>query len=392
MNASELHGEVVNLLGEGMEGALERERTTFDRLAQARSNCLVLSGAGGMGRRALAGLRNFGIEPLAFADNNPALWGKTADGIPVMSPQDAASRYGASAVFVITTWSGLGYDRMDQRIAFLRNLGCDVVTSFGPLYWKYSDFFLPHYAAGPAHWVHRDAEAVLDTGGLWADEASRLEYLAQVRWRLWFDFEKLPYPAPHPIYFPQDICPLIENEVFIDCGAYDGDTIGLFIDQPQPGFREIVGFEPDPGNFARLNEKVSTLARRDSISLIHSATGSQNGTVMFSSGDGPASAVGAGTLPVQCLTLDDALQGGVPTYIKMDIEGAEPDTLLGARGIIERHAPVLAICSYHRPEHLWEIPRLIRSLNPDYKFFLRPHLVDVWDLVCYAIPPSRLRS
>jgi FkbM family methyltransferase len=390
MNSAELRTEIERLLEEGMEGALERERNTFDRLVGSRP--LVLCGAGGMGRRALAGLRKFGTEPLAFADNNPALWGKTLDGIPVMSPRDAAGRYGATAAFVVTTWSGLGHDRMDQRIAFLRGLGCEVVTSFGPLYWKYADVFLPHYAAGAAHWVHRDAEAVLDACDLWADEASRLEYLSQVRWRLWFDFENLSNPVGHPIYFPRDICPLIENEVFVDCGAYDGDTIELFLAQPQPGFGEIVGFEPDPANFAVLSGKVSTFPRRDSVTLIQSATGSKNGTVSFSSGDGPASAVGTGSLTVQCLTLDDALQGHAPTYLKMDIEGAEPDTLIGARGIIEKHAPVLAICCYHQQDHLWSIPRLIRSLNPDYRFFLRPHVVDVWDLVCYAIPPGRLRS
>jgi FkbM family methyltransferase len=390
MNTAELRAEVANLLREGMDGALERERTTFDRLVGSRP--LILCGAGGMGRRALAALRKFAVEPLAFTDNNSALWGKTVEGIPVLSPQDAASRYGTTAAFVVVTWSGLGHDRMDQRIAFLRNLGCEVVTSFGPLYWKYADDLLPHYAAGRAHWVHRDSEAVLEACGLWADDASREEYLSQVRWRLRFDFENLSNPAPHQIYFPQDICPVIENEVLVDCGAYDGDTMTSFLAQPQPGFGEIIGFEPDPVNFAVLREKVSTFARRDSVTLFQSATGSKNGTVLFSSGDGPASAVGSGTLEVQCLTLDDALQGRVPTYLKMDIEGAEPDTLIGARGIIENHAPVLAICSYHQQDHLWSIPLLIHSFNPDYKFFLRPHYADVWDLVCYAIPPGRLRS
>ena len=131
MNTAELRAEVTNLLREGMEGALDRERTAFDRLAGSRA--IILCGAGGMGRRALASLRKFGVEPLAFTDNNASLWGKTVEGVPVLSPQDAASRYGATAAFVVVTWSGLGHDRMDQRIAFLRNLGCDVVTSFGPL-------------------------------------------------------------------------------------------------------------------------------------------------------------------------------------------------------------------------------------------------------------------
>ncbi len=82
---------------------------------------------------------------------------------------------------------------------------------------------------------------MLDACALWADEASRQEYLSQVRWRLRFDFENLSNPVGHPIYFPQDICPLIENEVFVDCGAYDGDTIELFLAQPQPASGRLSG-------------------------------------------------------------------------------------------------------------------------------------------------------
>jgi hypothetical protein len=79
-----------------------------------------------------------------------------------------------------------------------------------------------------------------------------------------------------------------------------------------------------------------------------------------------------------------------PTFIKMDIEGAEVDALIGARRLIENALPVLAICVYHQPDHLWRIPLLIRSFSDQYRFFLRPHNEEGWDLVCYAVPASRL--
>jgi hypothetical protein len=41
---------------------------------------------------------------------------------------------------------------------------------------------------------------------------------------------------------------------------------------------------------------------------------------------------------------------------------------------------------------LWKIPLLIHSINPNYRFFLHPHKLEVWDLVCYAIPRHRLAS
>ncbi len=52
--------------------------------------------------------------------------------------------------------------------------------------------------------------------------------------------------------------------------------------------------------------------------------------------------------------------------------------------------PVLTICSYHKQDHLWRIPLLIHSICDGYRFFLRPHLLEVWDLVCYAVPENRL--
>jgi hypothetical protein len=87
--------------------------------------------------------------------------------------------------------------------------------------------------------------------------------------------------------------------------------------------------------------------------------------------------------------LDDLLAGSRPTYIKMDIEGAEPDALAGAQRTIRQHRPVLSICVYHTQYHLWSIPLLVHELAPDYRLFLRPHDADGWDSVCYAIPEER---
>ena len=85
-----------------------------------------------------------------------------------------------------------------------------------------------------------------------------------------------------------------------------------------------------------------------------------------------------------------ALEELGPTFIKLDIEGFEIDALHGGRKTIERNAPVLAICVYHRQDHLWRIPLLLSELRNDYAFFLRPHNEEGWDLVCYAVPRARL--
>ncbi len=383
-----LREDLQNLLREGVAGSKEREKNTFDALAGGKERSLVLFGAGGLGRRTLTGLRRHGVEPLAFADNNSAAWGGFVEGVPVMSPAEAARQFGDHAVFVVTVWGALGKDRMRDRIAQLKQLGCRHVVSFGPLYWKYPEGLLPHYGADLPHKVHEQSDEVRAAFDLWSDDDSRREYLDQIRWRLWLDFDALAAPAAQTIYFPTDLCPLLPDEVFVDCGAFDGDSVGLFVRESGGAFHKIVAIEPDPRNFARLRENTEKMP--GPIQIIHAATGAFAGKVRLMAEGSKSSAIGLGGVEVDCVPLDDVVETPAPTYIKMDIEGAEIDTLLGASRIIRHHAPVLAICCYHRQDHLWKIPLLIHSLNPGYRFFLRPHDLEMWDLVCYAIPEGRL--
>src|SRR5580704_14831234 len=109
--APTIQEQIQELLREGRAGAIHREKTAFDDAVGPLGRSLVLFGAGGIGRKTLAGLRKIGIEPLAFADNNTALWGSKVNGVPLMSPQEAASLYARSAAFVVTIWCGEGHDR-----------------------------------------------------------------------------------------------------------------------------------------------------------------------------------------------------------------------------------------------------------------------------------------
>ncbi len=388
----QLTRELEQLLSEGTSSARAREQTAFDDLAGTFARDLVLFGAGNLGRRTLSKLREQGIEPLAFVDNNSARWGTAIDGVEVMSPTEGAARYGTRAVFVITVWGALGADRMKTRVDQLSRLGCLRVCSFVPLYWKYSEAMLPHYSVDLPHRIFQQSDQVRRGFQVWADTASRREYLAQLRWRLTMDFDCLPEPVSHPIYFPTDLCTLREDEVFVDCGAYDGDTIRLFLGQSQSAFDRLIAFEPDAANFKILKKSIAGLSPdlRQRIQLRHAATSSENGRVRISEGNGVASCIGSGECEVDAVTLDTELSGLRTTYLKMDIEGAEAASLNGGAELIRRQTPVLAISAYHRQDDIWNLPLLIQSINPNYSFFLRPHLLEGFDLVCYAIPNERL--
>ena len=60
-------------------------------------------------------------------------------------------------------------------------------------------------------------------------------------------------------------------------------------------------------------------------------------------------------------------------------------TLHGAKRVIERCRPRLAICVYHRPQDLWEMPLLVHGFDLSYDIYLRSHGHYDFDLVMYAI-------
>ncbi|MGD0507352.1 MAG: FkbM family methyltransferase [Terriglobales bacterium] len=313
-------------------------------------------------------------------------------GLPVLSPQEAAAQYGASALFLITIWSR-GHFYPETRVQ-LEGLGCTRVDSTAWLRWKFADQLLPDFCQDLPHKVYEQAAEVRKAASLWADDFSRREYLNQVRWRALGDQDALGPPIKEQSYFLDSLYRINDGEVFVDCGAYTGDTAEQLI-RKNPAFSRIVAIEADPQNFDRLTKWMGTLdaSVASRISALNAAVGAKRGQLRFqASGDEGARLSADGNVVVECVPIDDLATEAAPTFIKMDIEGAELDALEGARRSIQKHRPILSICVYHKQNDLWRIPLFIHSLVEDYRLFLRPHYGDGWDLVCYAVPANRLRG
>ena len=69
----------------------------------------------------------------------------------------------------------------------------------------------------------------------------------------------------------------------------------------------------------------------------------------------------------------------------MDIEGSEMAALRGAKDTITKNKPKLAICLYHKPQDIWEIPIYIKKILPECKIYIRHHTDLLNETVCYAI-------
>jgi FkbM family methyltransferase len=357
------------------------------RAAAFNAEPIVLFGAGGVGRKAARALREAGKPALAFADNDRARWGTTVEELPVLSPEDAVKQH-LEATFVVSIW-GAGTHRFDQTRAQLLKLGASHVTHAAFVFWKYPERTLPHYALDLPHKILEQRELARRTYDLFADEASRAEYLAQLRWRLWLDFENLPSPQHTREYFAYDLFAARSDEVFVDGGAFDGDTVAAFIEASSGRYAHIAAIEADPKNAEALRARVANVKN---VAVHEVALAARAGTLRFAASGSASSAVArTGGIEVRAAAIDELFGGQPTTLIKLDIEGAELDALEGAKKVIARDRPVLAVCAYHQQDHLFRVPLLLAALAPEHRLFLRAHREECFDLVCYAVPPERVR-
>jgi FkbM family methyltransferase len=373
-------------LGTPTDELSRRSKDLFRSEANVDYPCpLVLCGSGQLGRATLTGLNKVGVTPVAFADNNVAIQGTTVEGVPVLSPQQAASRFGQFAVFVVTVFTAR------PLVAQLQTLGVRVASARA-VFFQHPEAFLPYFSIDVPQTVANQSAAIMECFDLWADWHSASEFVDQIGWHLLEPGELREATPASETYFPSDIVHLKNDVSFVDCGAFDGDSVRALLERAGDGVREILALEPDPTNYLKLTAFVAALPEhvRSRIQTARVAVHSHRQKLRFASAAGAASSLlSRGDTDVDAAPLDEILAGRNPTLVKIDIEGAEPDAIAGATTTLKAKAPTVAICLYHRREHLWQLPLAIQAVNSQYAFHLRRHSDGCWETVCYAIGPGR---
>lgn len=202
-------------------------------------------------------------------------------------------------------------------------------------------------------------------------------------------FNSDPYSLTHFLnekqYFEESIVAPNENEVFVDAGCFDFGNSLVFKKWSNNSYEKIYAFEPDPLNYKKCKEVILEKGVKN-VEMINAGLWSENTTLHFNAdGSGGSSIEMDGTSNVNVVSLDSVLNGQRASFIKMDIEGAELEALKGAKDTILKYRPRLAICIYHKPEDIIEIPLYLQSLIPDYKFYIRHYSNYTIETVLYAI-------
>lgn len=217
---------------------------------------------------------------------------------------------------------------------------------------------------------------------LLADDESKKNYINILNFKVsgkihyLFDSEKEKFS----VY--KNIFNLNENEIFVDLGAYDGDTIKEFTEFTGGKYEKIYALEADAKNYKKL---IKNTEEMKNVFAYNFAAWNKNETLLFEKKKGRNSKLSAeGNVEVQARSIDSLISEKY-TVLKMDVEGSEEKAILGATESIKKYMPKLYICAYHRNSDMYALPLLVNSICDKYRFYFYHHrYIPAWESNFYA--------
>lgn len=193
----------------------------------------------------------------------------------------------------------------------------------------------------------------------------------------WYNYDFITlrncFENNYPYYFDLDLVKCSNDEVFVDLGAYTGDTISDYLRMYNKRYQKIYAYEITDSSFKILENKFS---KNDDIILRKKAVSDKSGTMYLrenSYGNEDANGISnEGSKKIDVVSIDEDIKDDI-SLIKMDIEGYEYKAMLGCSNHIINNKPKLLISVYHNHQDIYRIPLLIETLKPGYKFYLRYH-------------------
>lgn len=333
---------------------------------------VVLFGAGEAGQLIKKVLNDHDVYPTYFTDNSPDRWHAKVNGSLVLPPSHLTQIQGLFVI--ICSWDTEGIVKQLKQMN-IQNYDNSLYAKI--LSTQNRSLYL------------NSSKKIEDLAYRLADDRSREVLFGLIEHAFSLDDEILNHIYEQNQYFIDSRFYIKPDEVIVDGGSFRGDTVADMIARFGKTFHSIHCFEPNASNYSSLVDFIKE-QQLESCVITHNVGLSDRERVLCFSGSGSGFHLNAdiedGAERVQLVSLDGSLFATTRiNSIKLDIEGAEVDALKGAEKIIKRDRPRLAVCVYHVPEHLWEIPMLIASILPEYKLYLRHHTPNLYETVVYAI-------
>ena len=275
------------------------------------------------------------LRPAFFVDNNEAKWGCQLWGIEIISPCDI-NRYCTNPVIVIA----LG-DLHAQK---------EIIRQLLDMNLKY--YIIDKIILG------RHKKELLEVYDLLETEYSKEVFSSLIISRS--EGKEVPeeYVEGNQYFAKKEFILANPKEIFIDCGAYVGDTMEQYVQTKGMIFDKIYLFVPDDNNLRTISNRVDRLRKEwgteaERIHVIKGVLGAHDGEVCINDLDMRANikVVKENTSKkVKMYSIDSYFTNLGNAFIKADIEGSEMEMLRGAAKNIKKYKPLLALSIYHKAE------------------------------------------
>lgn len=346
---------------------------------------IILFGAGKSGDYFFQILLAQGLSPTCFCDNYKEKWGKMKNDLAVISFERAVEQYPDAAICITSVFGQEIYHQICNHDIKLKE---QIFFVMNTMNWETADFVTESHEA---EWIAQHYEELMKTYHMMEDEYSQRTMEGILNFRITRNFAYIKtIVSPTKIYFDEKLFPPEERRRFanfIDGGSFTGDTLQTFLQfVGGKGYQSVYCFEPETAAAERLEENILS-SNITGVEVIRAALWDEEGTVAFFESGAGGSSVHKNRgyeVEVKTKTLDGMGLKNID-FIKLDVEGAEYEALLGAKNLIKRDKPILAICVYHKQDDLIKIPQLIKSFNNNYRFYLRQYAEVPFETVLYAI-------
>lgn len=350
-----------------------------------KKNKIVIYGAGFAGIMTYKSFLKIGIEPICFADNNK--YGNIIENKSIIKPEDIYREYGDVYIIVSMYVKGKIFEDIKNMLKLYGNENIVHIFELRECAQLMNSHPFPLYIN--INELLKNKDKYNKVYSLLEDENSKEIYISLLEFISYNYDTKIKSKSVKEQYLAYDIYSKIENEVFVDCGAFVGEVLDEFTVRVNGFFKEYIAYEPDIDNFRVLSKKIKTKYKYDNIKLYNLAVGDKFEMLKFENFGGSNAIISDnGTCLTKCVAIDEHLEV-LPTLIKIDVEGYDKQVLYGAKETIKKYMPVIAVSIYHHVDDLWEIPLWIKDNFPDYKLYIRSYM-NYMETVCYAVPPNRI--
>jgi len=383
---------------------------------------VVVYGAGQFGRQVNRILKLIGVNPICFATTSASDTEARVDGLRVLNINQLLQEKSEAIILIASPINAASIKKSllvngfsSLNIYFPKN-----VDAYTELYFGDANYFVLRDISGNLNQglsveklIQKYSKLAEDINDKFLDEKSKkLLWAIVVQTIFWDDigvfrlfmssfsepirnFGTRPFAEYGPenyFYFNNEIFKLADDEVYVDIGAFDGDSINEFISSNKIknlSYRKIIAFEPDHINYAKLRNNISC---SEKIVLRNLGVSNKTGEArflssVFSSSPTSSTISTEGDIEVQLVALDDFLNEDKISLIKMDPPGENlsVNILTGATRTIFKHRPKIII-GIHSLQELYDLGNKVTNSFPFYNLYLRQNSWGAGEVDLYLIP------